>query len=228
MKKIIFTIITLFVFTSSVNAYDLTISNLQDDSASNTYTYKLNVYKATGAYQYIYNNNESYIVFDATGNTTFTLQNNEMIIIKNLPESLFQIEQIPNNKYITYTNDKKINTLSSNTKETTEIEDIASAISDALKDDKPINLTNFEEDQERTAIISIDELMKRAKELELVEDEQTGINYLEKYNLEAAEVEDVIKNTMKDEKPKEVKAFKVSQVISPIYGVRKDIVDNNE
>ena len=121
MKKIIFTIMTLFVFTSSVNAYDLTISNLQDDSASNTYTYKLNVYKATGAYQYIYNNNESYIVFDATGNTTFTLQNNEMIIIKNLPESLFQIEQIPNNKYITYTNDKKINTLSSNTKETTEI-----------------------------------------------------------------------------------------------------------
>ena len=123
---------------------------------------------------------------------------------------------------------KKIETEPLYTKETTEIEDIASAISDALKDDKPINLTNFEEDQERTAIISIDELMKRAKELELVEDEQTGVNYLEKYNLEAAEVEDVIKNTMKDEKPKEVKAFKVSQVISPIYGVRKDIVDNNE
>lgn len=114
------------------------------------------------------------------------------------------------------------------TKETTEIEDIASAISDALKDDKPINLTNFEEDQERTAIISIDELMRKAKELELVEDEQTGVNYLEKYNLEAAEVEDVIKNTMKEEKPKEVKAFKVSQVISPIYGVRKDMLDNNE
>ena len=123
---------------------------------------------------------------------------------------------------------EKIETEPLYTKETTEIEDIASAISDALKDDKPINLTNFEEDQERTAIISIDELMKRAKELELVEDEQTGVNYLEKYNLEAAEVEDVIKNTMKDEKPKEVKAFKVSQVISPIYGVRKDIVDNNE
>lgn len=114
------------------------------------------------------------------------------------------------------------------TKETTEIEDIASAISDALKDDKPINLTNFEEDQERTAIISIDELMRKAKELEIESDEQTGVNYLEKYNLEAAEVEDVIKNTMNDEKPKEVKAFKVSQVISPIYGVRKDIVDNSK
>ena len=114
------------------------------------------------------------------------------------------------------------------TKETTEIEDIASAINDALKGEKPINLTNFEEDQERTAIISIDELMRKAKELEIVEDEQTGVNYLEKYNLEATEVEDVIKNTMKEEKPKEVKAFKVSQVISPIYGVRKDIVDNNK
>ena len=114
------------------------------------------------------------------------------------------------------------------TKETTEIEDIASAISDALKEDKPISLTNFEEDQERTAIISIDELMRKAKELELIEDEQTGVNYLEKYNLEASEVEDVIKNTMKEDKPKEVKAFKVSQVISPIYGVRKDIVNNNE
>ena len=114
------------------------------------------------------------------------------------------------------------------TKETTEIEDIASAINDALREEKPINLTNFEQDQERTAIISIDELMKKAKELELIEDEQTGVNYLEKYNLEAAEVDDVIKNTMKDEKPKEVKAFKVSQVISPIYGVRKDIIDNNE
>ena len=43
----------------------------------------------------------------------------------------------------------------------TEIEDIASAISDALKDDKPINLTNFEEDQERTAIISIDDFCLR-------------------------------------------------------------------
>ena len=45
--------------------------------------------------------------------------------------------------------------------EKTEIEDIASAINDALKEE-PITLTNFEEDQEKTAIISIDELMKFA------------------------------------------------------------------
>lgn len=112
----------------------------------------------------------------------------------------------------------------------TEIEDIATAIKEALNDEKPISLTNFEEDQERTAIISIDELMRKAKELELLneDEENTGINFLEKYNLEPSEVEEAVKNTIKDEKPKEIKAFKVSQVISPIYGVKKEAVDNND
>lgn len=114
------------------------------------------------------------------------------------------------------------------TNEKTEIEDIASAISDALKEEAPISLTNFEEDQERTAIISIDELMKKAKELELIEDEEsTGINYLEKYNLEPAEVE-AATNAINAPANQEVKAFKVSQVISPIYGVKKEAINNNE
>lgn len=114
------------------------------------------------------------------------------------------------------------------TNEKTEIEDIASAISDALKEEAPISLTNFEEDQERTAIISIDELMKKAKELELIEDEEsTGINYLEKYNLEPAEVE-AATNAINAPANQEVKAFKVSQVISPIYGVKKEVINNNE
>ncbi len=114
------------------------------------------------------------------------------------------------------------------TNEKTEIEDIASAISDALKEETPISLTNFEEDQERTAIISIDELMKKAKELELIEDEETtGINYLEKYNLEPAEVE-AATSAINTPVNQEVKAFKVSQVISPIYGVKKEVINNNE
>ncbi len=112
------------------------------------------------------------------------------------------------------------------TKETTEVEDIAKRVEEALREEAPINLTDFEEDQERTAIISIDELIARAKELEIVEDEERGVNYLEKYNLEPAEVENVVNSTMKSEPPKEVKAFKVSQVISPIYGIKKDIVEN--
>ena len=114
------------------------------------------------------------------------------------------------------------------TNEKTEIEDIASAISDALKEEAPISLTNFEEDQEKTAIISIDELMQKAKELELIDDdENTGINFLEKYNLEPAEVESA-SNIVSNTSNKEVKAFKVSQVISPIYGVKKEVIDNNE
>lgn len=114
------------------------------------------------------------------------------------------------------------------TDEQTQIEDIASAINEALKEERPISLTNFEEDQERTAIISIDELMQKARELELVEDEKTGVNYLEKYNLEPSEVEEAVNSAMNNEKPKEVKAFKVSQVISPIYGVRKEAIENNK
>lgn len=114
------------------------------------------------------------------------------------------------------------------TNEKTEIEDIASAISDALKEEAPISLTNFEEDQEKTAIISIDELMQKAKELELIDDdENTGINFLEKYNLEPAEVESA-SNIVSNTSNKEVKAFKVSQVISPIYGVKKEVINNND
>ncbi len=115
------------------------------------------------------------------------------------------------------------------TNEKTEIEDIANAISNALEEEKPITLTNFEEDQEKTAIISIDELMKKAKELELIDDEEHGsVNYLEKYNLEPAEVEAAVSSTVNVSKDKEVKAFKVSQVISPIYGVKKDILNDKE
>ena len=114
------------------------------------------------------------------------------------------------------------------TNEKTEIEDIASAISDALKEE-PITLTNFEEDQEKTAIISIDELMKKAKDLELIseEDEDTGVNFLEKYNLEPAEI-DVSSNVKSSTEEKQVKAFKVSQVISPIYGVKKEVLNDND
>ena len=105
----------------------------------------------------------------------------------------------------------------------TEIQDIASSIEKALMEDSPISLTNFEEDQEKTAIISIDELYKKAKELEMIEVEQTGVNYLEKYNLDAS-VEEPIKK--EDNTP--IKSFKVSQVISPVYGVKKEVINKDK
>ena len=113
--------------------------------------------------------------------------------------------------------------------EKTEIEDIAQRVEEALREDTPITLTKFEEDQERTAIISIDELMKRAKELELIDDEKVrNVNYLEKYNIEEDEVKTIVDSTIKTEKSAEVKAFKVSQVISPVYGIKKEVINNND
>ena len=111
----------------------------------------------------------------------------------------------------------------------TEIQDIAKSIEDALVNENPITLTNFEEDQEKTAIISIDELMKKAKELNIIEDEdmENRVDYLKKYNLEPAEVETVVNKTVKSES-QEVKAFKVSQVISPIYGIKKEVINNQK
>ena len=93
MKKIITSIIIFFIFISSPKALDLTISNNQNDNQTNTYTYELNIYNATGAYEYNYNNKTAYLIFDAAGNTTFTLQSNETIIIKNIPESSYHIKQ---------------------------------------------------------------------------------------------------------------------------------------
>lgn len=111
----------------------------------------------------------------------------------------------------------------------TEVEEIANRLNEALSEEKPISLTEFEEDQEKTAIISIKELYEKAKELEIIDDEQLNVNYLEKYNLQPSEVETynkVINNN--DNKSNEVKAFRVSQVISPIYGVKKEVINDNK
>lgn len=112
-----------------------------------------------------------------------------------------------------------------NEEENNEISDIAKRVEDAIKEEQPINLTSFEEDQEKMAIISIDELMARAKDLQIIEDEDSeGINYLEKFNLQPAEVCSLNKDNDSNVK-QEVKAFKVSQVISPIYGIKKEVIN---
>ena len=111
---------------------------------------------------------------------------------------------------------------------TNDISDIAGEIKKALEEERTIDLTSFEEEQERNAIISIDELMARAKELEIIEDEQTGVNYMEKYNLEPAEVTEAVESiTRKETESAPIKSFKVSQVISPVYGVKKEVINND-
>lgn len=116
--------------------------------------------------------------------------------------------------------------ISENDYQSNDIFDIAKRVEEAINEQRPIDLTNYEEDQEKTAIISIDELMKRAKELEIIEDEETGINYLEKYNLDSS-LDNEENEIEKDDSKKEVKAFRVSQVISPVYGIKKEVIESN-
>ena len=50
---------------------------------------------------------------------------------------------------------------------------------------------------------------------------------MEKYNLEPAEVEKLSNSVSSGESKEEVKAFKVSQVISPIYGIKKEVINSD-
>ena len=96
--------------------------------------------------------------------------------------------------------------------EDSSIDKIAQLLEDSAKPMDPINLTRFEEEQEKNAIISYDELVKRAGSKKIV------------YKTEKATV-----NEPKKEEKIEVKAeeqvkgkFRASAVISPIYGIQKE------
>ena len=141
-------------------------------------------------------------------------------------ENLKKQEEVKETEYISEIDSNSADITGDISDNSGDISDIAKRVEDAIKEERPINLTNFEEVQEREAIISIDELMRRAKELEIIEDDNTGINYLEKFNLEPSEIENA-KKVINNEPKKEVKAFRVSQVISPVYGIKKEVIENN-
>ena len=79
------------------------------------------------------------------------------------------------------------------------IEEISKMIENTLEQE-PINLTVFEEEQEKDAIISYDELVKRAGAKKIV------------YKVE----------TKEEPKTEYTGKFKTSQIISPIYGIQKE------
>ncbi len=84
----------------------------------------------------------------------------------------------------------------------TSIEEIAKLLEDTLRED-PIDLTKFEEDQEENAIISYDELVKKAGAKKIV------------YKSEVEEPIEIL-DEIKEEKNK----FQASKVISPVFGVQ--------
>lgn len=103
----------------------------------------------------------------------------------------------------------------------TSIDDITKLIEDTLEKE-PINLTEFEEDQEENAIISYDELVKRAGSQKIVYkcEEVEVLNELE--NRKEEQIEQIEKL---EEEPKK---FKASKVISPIFGIQKEKEEKDE
>ena len=105
------------------------------------------------------------------------------------------------------------------------IEEISRLIEDTLEQE-PIDLTKFEEEQEKDAIISYDELVKRAGAKKIIYRAETKAE-------EKKEPVKVIKTEKKQEpfvnkKGEYAGTFKASQIVSPIYGVKKndDINEN--
>lgn len=127
---------------------------------------------------------------------------------------------------------------------------------ESISDIENIALTNYEEQQEESAIISLEELLKKSKEMyeknEITQyadegNEPISLQDLEKQfgekkenydepfiieevvpeNAEKVEIEELI---IEDTKPvvKEEKKFTISPVISPIYGLQKNTTSDLE
>lgn len=93
--------------------------------------------------------------------------------------------------------------------EENSIDKIAQLLEDNAKPMDPINLTRFEEEQEKNAIISYDELVKRAGSKKIVYKTEKEVKPIKEEKIEIKE------------EPVKGK-FRASAVISPIYGVQKE------
>ena len=96
----------------------------------------------------------------------------------------------------------------------TSIEEIAKLMENTLEQE-PIDLTKFEEDQEENAIISYDELVKRAGAKKIV------------YKCEEEPIEKIEVPKCDYESKNEKVKFQASKVISPVFGVQKKLDEEN-
>ena len=96
----------------------------------------------------------------------------------------------------------------------TSIEEIAKLMEDTLEQE-PIDLTKFEEDQEENAIISYDELVKRAGAKKIV------------YKCEEEPIEKLEVPKCDYEQKNEKVKFQASKVISPVFGVQNKQNEEN-
>lgn len=100
--------------------------------------------------------------------------------------------------------------------EDSSIDKISDLIEDNINNPKPIDLTKYEEEEEKNAIISYDELVKAAGAKKIV------------YKTDE-EVEKIAKASQVVKKVEEPKGkFRASQIISPIYGIQKEKKEEKE
>lgn len=97
------------------------------------------------------------------------------------------------------------------------IDKISELLEDNMNNLNPIDLTKFEEEQEKNAIISYDELVKRAGSKKIV-------YKTNKTTISEEKPEKKIQIKESEEKGK----FKASQIISPIYGIQKQNIKQND
>ncbi|MBP3635003.1 MAG: hypothetical protein J6J17_00900 [Bacilli bacterium] len=100
--------------------------------------------------------------------------------------------------------------------EDSSIEGISKLIEDNLEQE-PIDLTTFEEEQEKDAIISYDELVKRAGAKKIV---------YKKADIKEETIDKKV-DVKIDNEAKTTK-FKASQIVSPVYGVQKVKKENED
>ncbi|MBQ9024527.1 MAG: hypothetical protein IJ105_04820 [Bacilli bacterium] len=96
------------------------------------------------------------------------------------------------------------------------IDKIANLLEDNINNPKPIDLTKFEEEEEKNAIISYDELVRKAGAKKII------------YKTEKATINEEVKEDKIEIKSDNSKKFKASQVISPIYGIKKQNQEKKE
>jgi hypothetical protein len=125
------------------------------------------------------------------------------------------------------------------------VEEITSALKNAKVDEKieEDKYAKFEEEQEKNAIISYEELMNsfdklynENEKIQYLEDDEIPINISELYELSSKQEtnqEELPKVKLDDlssfnkNKEEEHSTFKSSPLISPVYGIQKPPVENN-
>ncbi len=137
-------------------------------------------------------------------------------------------------------NEEKLNE-KSETKMSTELEDILQKMQQDAEVKPEDVVKNFEQEQEDNAIISYQELVDNVKQgkIEIVDDEDTGVNFVEglvnddepimaleetndENRVTPEMVKEAIESISNDKVVEEPKKFKKSDFISPVFGIMDD------